>query len=220
MATVVFTIAYALTWLFSTTLSNAAFRLACAAIVLAYGAIIKTRLTGNNGNNGGALSLSLASFQRFAGLAEAPFVVLGLTGALLATPNLSYIVPSAVYAFCQLVPRLTAAGAPLPTFGGLTPDKIAAMRDDLQRKQPLIAQSMAQLEVTAFPLLLLQCALGATSLFEPLLYVKFYLAPRTRTSAGVAAYVAQLSATIGSYADRVPLLGRVWSVLKSVGARL
>lgn len=213
MAIVLFTAAYAVTWLFSATLSATAFRLACVAIVVAYGAIVKRRVGAT------PLTLSLGSFQRFVALDEAPFVVLGLIGALLAAPSLCYIVPCAVYAFCQLVPRL-ANGPALPSVGGLTPAKLAAFKDDLERKQPLLAQSMAQLEVTAFPLLLLQSALGSISLAEPLLYVKFYLAPRARKSAAVAAYVAQLSATIGGYADRVPLLGKAWAFLKTVGNRL
>jgi hypothetical protein len=194
--------------LFSTTLSTIAFRLACVGIIAAYGAIVRTRIPA------GALSLSLASFRQFFALDESAFVVLGLFGLVLAQPSSFYIVPSAAYALFNVLPRVHSVPV------GFDAAKLAQMKSQLTQAQPAVAQSMAQLEVTAFPLFLLQAAFGMTPLYEALFYAKFYLAPRARKSAEVAAYVRQLTATISSYADRIPIVSTVWNALKSFGARL
>jgi hypothetical protein len=197
--------------LFSSTLSSISYHLASASIVCAYSAIIKTRLAKQ------PLTLNLASFQRFIALDEAPFVVLGLFAFFFAAPNSFYIVPSAVFAMCQLLPRFQ-----LPPGGmaGVTPEKLAQAREQLVRGQPAIAQSMAQFEFTAVIMLFVQWALGITSLMEPLFYAKFYLAPRYRKSAELATYVNQLSGIVDGYAGRFQILARVWSAFKSFAARL
>jgi len=197
--------------LFSTTLSNIAFRLAAGSMVVAYAAIVKTRLAKE------PLTLSAASFRRFVALDEAPFVVLGLFALTYAAPSCFYIVPGAVFALCQLMPRFN-----LPPGGvmGLSQEKLLQAREQLARVQPAITQSMAQFEVTAALMMLFQCVIGATSLVEPLVYAKFYLAPRYRKSVEVAAYLNQLSSTVDGYAARFAIVARIWGVLKTFAARL
>jgi hypothetical protein len=162
----------------------------------------------------GALSPSLASFRQFFQLDESSFIVLGLFGLVLAEPSSFYIVPSAAYALYNVLPRIQSV--PL----GYDPAKLDQMKAQLTQAQPVVAQSMAQFEVTAFPLLLLQAAFGLIPLYESLFYVKFYLAPRARKSSDVAAYIRQLTGTISSYADRIPVISSIWAMLCRFGARL
>lgn len=177
-------------------------------MIVAYGAIVRTRIPA------GSLSLSLASFRNFFALDESAFIVLALFGLVLAQPSSFYIVPSAAYALFNVLPRVHSVPV------GFDAAKLAQMKSQLTRAQPAVAQSMAQLEVTAFPLFLLQAAFGITPLYESLFYVKFYLAPRARKSAEVAAYIRQITATISSYVDHIYVVNTIWHSLKSFGARL
>lgn len=177
-------------------------------MLAAYGAILRSRLPAAR------LSLSLASFRQFFQLDESSFVVLALFGLVLAEPASFYIVPSAAYAFFGVLPRINSVPV------GYDAAKLAQVKAQLAHVQPVVAQSMAQFEVTAFPLLLLQAAFGLVPLYESLFYVKFYLAPRARKSAEVAAYIRQLTATISRYADRIPVISSVWATLCRFGARL
>lgn len=177
-------------------------------MIAAYGAIVRSRLPA------GRLTASLESFRQFFQLDESSFVVLGLFGLVLAQPSSFYIVPSAAYALYSVLPRIRSVPV------GVDPAKLAQMKAQLMQVQPVVAQSMAQLEVTAFPLLLLQAAFGLVALYEPLFYVKFYLAPRVRKSSDVAAYVRQLTASISRYADRIPVISSIWAALCRFGARL